>query len=1033
MPTKKQVKAQVVPNKKGTGIYQENVDNGKVDETSHVIALKEAGKISVAVVDLDPKHPEKEAFEVAEAKAPKDIKPQTAPVQEPTYKWIWQLLHGLPDFDETDANVGIGQQSAVSPLFPKVAEGGGIAWLEPFLPNEKPKNQIPNGYFISAKGTPKILSAEWREYKPTGDGKIITKTEQQLQNSVILDIYTEGLYGQEIIIELLADGDKLPLYEPEYTSPQAEAEAKAKQDEASRQNATQLQEIVITASRTPGPNGKNNQPQAEPETSEPASPDIVVKKPQVIGSVFRRQVSISKILQDETGRPANLQVSSSNMVVPIGQKKKGKKAQYQTATYVQKLSLFVFLDGRWFEKPEDRDVKIYPKVTIPSVKDDNTTTLKKAYLKIARQLSSQPNLPYSGNTPVLVGDVPTNPKRFALCKYNLIRIKDGKDEYVVFDESKPEKILGPVLVHEVIAGEGKAKQTISVNLEVVVTKDDDCTNNPKHKNHVIDIDELKKMGYVEEDEKSKRKNEKEGGLVKTEVKKTTTGPGKSSAESTSKSEGELFSNIVKHSDNEAVFDVAYVYKAFKDDGSVDWGRLWGYFWLPSVKTNSFTIKTATCRWNHDIKFIVYPDIKWSLVFGFNVEKDQLTSLFPGWCSDKTVKSFEKIGEKVQERIDKKLDKKLPPAMSQSDRDAINEGILDVYRNGRNKPEEKPKEDKPTKGKLSTLLEIMKKVDISLKTEWNGGAEKQDLTSEYVKSLFRSTKDIFELMHRAVEIIEGKHDQAENKAEGDEKIADYIKENEWNKRYSHLVEALKRPAQEVEILYPKFTVGGSWQYETVVANNKPELEGRKGLGIDLQIEAAPLIGIQITWHILDLLCRRHPVAYAVLAAVKGLLAALGDNPDGIKIDLWVKGKISGAIDFQHNLLAGFKEITAKSATSIQAGVEISILIKGVVIKGRYKAVAQLGFGAKAQVGMGTEDLYGVDDKGIFIQKKLIFEGIQLSFEGTASANVYKIKYDEDTKETKDEELTGIGGKIEGQITIGEHKFETNRIYLKKFDG
>lgn len=93
--------------------------------------------------------------------------------------------------------------------FPKIIEGGAPAWLEVFAPNDMPTGIRPNGIFVSAIGTPKIIAAEWRDY----EGKLITK-EIAFGSTVYLHIYTEALYGQNIEIQLrdtnLINADLIP-------------------------------------------------------------------------------------------------------------------------------------------------------------------------------------------------------------------------------------------------------------------------------------------------------------------------------------------------------------------------------------------------------------------------------------------------------------------------------------------------------------------------------------------------------------------------------------------------------------------------------------------------------------------------------------------------------------------------------------------------------------------------------------------------------------------------------------------------------
>lgn len=201
----------------------------------------------------------------------------------------------------------------------------------------------------------------------------------------------------------------------------------------------------------------------------------------------------------------------------------------------------------------------------------------------------------------------------------------------------------------------------------------------------------------------------------------------------------------------------------------------------------------------------------------------------------------------------------------------------------------------------------------------------------------------------------------------------------------------------------------------------------GIGYNVVLATKPLIGIEIKWHVLDLLCRRHPIAYAILAAVKTFLAALGDNPDGIKVDFTVKGEISTDIKFQGNTLSGDKKVTAKGDAHITAELEIKIDIIGKIIFGSAVGIAEVGVGGKGEVGLGLEGTLGIDDKGVWMQSSLIFDGFKISFEAVAEMKVSELEIDDDGN-IKENKLYSVGGKIEGEITMLANTLTSDKFYL-----
>lgn len=118
--------------------------------------------------------------------------------------WCWQLVGNKLDHNTLSHNQsfskGISQIQSLGKqkvAFPALLVGGGMAWLEAFHEKEGAIGKIPNGIYVKAKGTPKILRTEWTDfnYQPIVD-------TIGFMSKVILHIYTSGMYGQEVEIEL---------------------------------------------------------------------------------------------------------------------------------------------------------------------------------------------------------------------------------------------------------------------------------------------------------------------------------------------------------------------------------------------------------------------------------------------------------------------------------------------------------------------------------------------------------------------------------------------------------------------------------------------------------------------------------------------------------------------------------------------------------------------------------------------------------------------------------------------------------------
>jgi hypothetical protein len=118
--------------------------------------------------------------------------------------WCWQLVGSRLDYNNLSHNQsfskGISQIQSLGKqkvTFPALLVGGGMAWLEAFHEKEGAMGKIPYGIYVKAKGIPKILRTEWTDFNYQPIVETIGFTSK-----VILHIYTSGMYGQEVEIEL---------------------------------------------------------------------------------------------------------------------------------------------------------------------------------------------------------------------------------------------------------------------------------------------------------------------------------------------------------------------------------------------------------------------------------------------------------------------------------------------------------------------------------------------------------------------------------------------------------------------------------------------------------------------------------------------------------------------------------------------------------------------------------------------------------------------------------------------------------------
>lgn len=91
---------------------------------------------------------------------------------------------------------GINKIKFAHKLQPHVI-GGGKVYLEAVSKGENPKNKPPYGVFLSGYGEPKVTNVLWTDY----EGNIVSENVAP-GSCLLLHIYTEDLYGQELFVQL---------------------------------------------------------------------------------------------------------------------------------------------------------------------------------------------------------------------------------------------------------------------------------------------------------------------------------------------------------------------------------------------------------------------------------------------------------------------------------------------------------------------------------------------------------------------------------------------------------------------------------------------------------------------------------------------------------------------------------------------------------------------------------------------------------------------------------------------------------------
>lgn len=895
--------------------------------------------------------------------------------------WIWEIVNGSKiNFTALNKNPHISESKThINPKLPRIYAGGGIAYLEPFFQNIGPTNTTKNGITVSLEGNPKILGYEWRKNSINNDGELITGN-LQFGDSVQLHIYTDGLYGQEIEIQLIDIAyinEDLDIYEKEN----------------------------IQYKNIPNENKDidfNNLP------------------PKSKLKFFEREVRTYQVLND------------SKIIVP-------ESLIYESKN--QKCILTFLIDPIWSfltnneTKPESNYLHILPLFFFKSKPIKNNKEAKEIILPVIGLSNKmyQQDLYITGNKAVLVEEnqIETNPAYYNHCRFNKITLKTQKKsgEDVIYNSEIASHRRSSEINIDIISGK-KEKQIIDIDFETI-----ECEQNPKHYQNEIkflsttsdlmeltlDIDGTKTEHDIEKKEFGwyKTQNSSTFEILSAKIKNTNKfDPTDEKEKFDSKKENGKI--IIRQ--NQIELDTFYDYEIDSSASNiVKYYQTLKYFWLPNLgnKIVKHQFNLQSCVYSKKLTIAIYPDIKWTLKFGFNTTKDDIEALNKNGLNSPielfTLETYVAEQQKKEEDFLKN---------SKSHKDIRHKELNETRKQFKLPAKAKANKNKDiepkSEGKFSGLIDIFKRINISLAEEHYGGEEKNELSSRFIEDFYDKYKSSIEILSKIVEVIEGDHDKT--KDEQDNKIKDFL--NEDRKNTADLKKALQRKPVSYKVLYPKIALAASWYYDKIDGKDYPHLAGRQGLGFDINLSAKPLMGVDITWDLLELLCRKHPIAYAVLKAVDGLLYVLGDDGTAIELTATFTGQIDTEIEWKHNLVIGPKSVDAKCKASIQ----LSILFKVNIAKETHilntKLILELGFSLEGKTGLGIQTEIGMDNAGFYSQDTLIFEGITFDFKATGI--VYKRNEKGSKKDKKDKKVL-LGTEISGSITLLECKTPLPKIY------
>jgi hypothetical protein len=231
------------------------------------------------------------------------------------------------------------------------------------------------------------------------------------------------------------------------------------------------------------------------------------------------------------------------------------------------------------------------------------------------------------NKPAIVGNVETNVAHFNHCRYDSIKLSEkGKAPIVVFDSNRSEDRIKKEIKIDVIAGK---KTTNYIDFEL---KTEECVRKPqKHLEHEILITAIPNSYVAEVIAGGRVENkiveeQKELYKASSESKFSVLGFSSSNKEAVKKETGKI-----KLRKGQLEFDAFYNYD-IPDNKQADpltiFSKAMNYIRLDNIdnKVKHIKLKASSCAYDKQLNIAIYPDIKWTLKFGFNVTKEDIEAL-----------------------------------------------------------------------------------------------------------------------------------------------------------------------------------------------------------------------------------------------------------------------------------------------------------------------------------------------------------------------------------------------------------------------
>ena len=414
--------------------------------------------------------------------------------------------------------------------------------------------------------------------------------------------------------------------------------------------------------------------------------------------------------------------------------------------------------------------------------------------------------------------------------------------------------------------------------------------------------------------------------------------------------------------------------------------LFNYFLLNYEKQKQlYYLPVSTCRYaNQIVKINVLPDIKWTLLFKFNFKEED-------WQKFEDVHSYQ-VGAFVFHSSET-TQTTTPTGTTTTNRRTTAAGVS-IRRETTRQPVQR-------EGGIKRLIELIKKVEVSLTAEWKdeaGKLQSEDVIEIYFKPFYDYYKKLTDISTMISAIIEGESndEDREKKKLLDSELKKMAGGRDAKEVVGGVFDILTAKTVETKMVYPSIGLALSWYYGDAYKKEDTKYNGRKALEYKLQLQANPIIGVETTISFLEMLAKRHPIAYIIVKVVQVGMYLMNGT---IEVSLKLTGTLNLEGSARYNTLSGFSSAySAKKEKMASLTGEISADLSGQIRAklNKYQIITEFNASGEFKLGIKTKVIPGAhlatDTGGMFYETDLDYKGFTfyLKAEGKAEFLFFGMK-------------------------------------------